>query len=411
MDVLQKSLSKVLGTLPEIVLTRQIAKKLKHQGIKAPQTICSKIAKHILSGKSTPLDFKLKSSSNKNVNLAFSPEDADEIIQIVSNFLEKDLPNLLPNLADRVSKGILKHLKSRWSEEHAFQKADLTEFRERIEQRWSKPLNQMRMLLTMAREWGETIHARSRASKYKNKVQKQILLRLHVRACQVTDEIICLLENGFADGAMARWRTLHELAVVAAVILRHGEDIAERYLTHQAIESKRAMSKYIKCCGLLGYKPLSVRDMRKINRAYALAIAKYGKEFDADFGWATFHLKRKRVTFVDLEAEAGRADMRSYYQMGNDNVHAGVKSLFVRLGLLNYQALLAGRSNAGLMEPGQNTAHTLTQISALVCLGEPIFDDLVIMQLMCQLRDEIPKSFHQADKKLRWNDKKYNLSI
>ena len=59
--------------------------------------------------------------------------------------------------------------------------------------------------------------------------------------------------------------------------------------------------------------------------------------------------------------------MRSHYQMGNDNVHAGIKSMYVRLGLVgNYDGLLAGRSNGGLMEPGQNTAHTLTQISMVV---------------------------------------------
>ena len=56
----------------------------------------------------------------------------------------------------------------------------------------------------------------------------------------MADEIICLLENGFADGAMARWRTLHEIAIVAIVLSKHGEDIAQGYLDHQAVESKRA---------------------------------------------------------------------------------------------------------------------------------------------------------------------------
>ena len=197
---------------------------------------------------------------------------------------------------------------------------------------------------------------------------------------------------------------------MAAVISQHGESIAERYVAHQAIESKRAMNKYLSCCGPLGYRPLSVRAVKKITKAYDAAIVRYGKEFDADYGWAALHLKKKRVTFADLEAEAGRAEMRSYYQMGNDNVHAGVKSMFVRLGLMDdYSGLLAGRSNAGLMEPGQNAAHTLTQTAALVCLPGK-FDDLVIAQMIQMLRDEIPRSFYQVHKQLRKDEKRYRAT-
>jgi hypothetical protein len=92
--------------------------------------------------------------------------------------------------------------------------------------------------------------------------------------------------------------------------------------------------------------------------------------------------------------------------MGNDNVHAGIKSMFIRLGLLeDYTGLLSGRSNAGLTEPGQNTAHTFAQLSVLVCMSEPNFDDLVVGQMMLTLRDEIPRFFHEADKRLRRDDK------
>jgi hypothetical protein len=87
--------------------------------------------------------------------------------------------------------------------------------------------------------------------------------------------------------------------------------------------------------------------------------------------------------------------------MGNDNIHAGIKSMYVRLGLMDYDGLLAGRSNVGLTDPGQNAAHTLTQLSVLVCLSEPIMDDLVAGGMMRMLRKEIPKSFNRADRRLR----------
>jgi hypothetical protein len=228
-----------------------------------------------------------------------------------------------------------------------------------------------------------------------------------VRGCQVTDEIICLLENGFADGAMARWRTLHEIAVVAAVISQGSETIAEGYLAHQAVESKRAMDKYVVCCTLLGYKPLSARAQAKIVKAYDSAMATYGKSFRSDYGWAAMHLKKDKPTFVDLEAAAGRAEMRSHYQMGNDNIHAGIKSMYFRLGLLDHDGLLAGRSNGGLTEPGQNTAHTLIQLAAIVCISEPSLDDYVIANALRMLRDETPRSFARAETQLRKDDKAY----
>ena len=233
------------------------------------------------------------------------------------------------------------------------------------------------------------------------------MVRFLVRSCQVTDEIICLLENGFADGAMARWRTLHEIGVVAAVISKHEEDIAERYVAHQAVESKRAMKKYLDCYEALGYRPISARTKNKVEKAYDAAIARYGDSFKSDYGWAAHHLKKVRPSFADLEAEAGYAEMRAHYQMGNDNVHAGVKSMYVRLGLLtDYDSLLAGRSNAGLTDPAQNAAHTLTQITVLVCLSSKM-DDIVAANIVQMLRDEIPQSLWEAHKRLRRKHKAF----
>lgn len=327
MDVLQQALTEALASLPELFLEKLIAKKLQDQGITGPKSLAVKLAKHALSGKTAPFRYRGKAQSGY-VSLAFQEADAEEISQKIDAFCEEQLPKVCRDVAGRMSKTILRYLKSHWAEEQALQESDLAGFRTRLEGRWGKPLGQLRMLLTMAREWGQWTLDRQRSSKSSGKaILKDILTRQHVRACQVTDEILCLLGNGFADGAMARWRTLHEIAVVAAVISRHGEDIAKRYLAHQAIESKRAMSKYLGCCQQLGYKPLPAREIMKVQKAYDAAIAKYGEEFKTDYGWAAEHLKKKRPTFADLEAEAGRAEMRSHYQMGNDNVHAGIKSM------------------------------------------------------------------------------------
>ena len=63
---------------------------------------------------------------------------------------------------------------------------------------------------------------------------------LQRRGCQVSADIVTRLAAGFADGAMARWRTLFEIAVIVDIL--HGADdaTAERYMDHSDVDAKRA---------------------------------------------------------------------------------------------------------------------------------------------------------------------------
>jgi len=65
-------------------------------------------------------------------------------------------------------------------------------------------------------------------------------------------EIAVLLRSGYADGAHARWRTLHEISVVAALLKEHGEELAERWWCHVAVESLRGANQFNRYAHLLG---------------------------------------------------------------------------------------------------------------------------------------------------------------
>jgi hypothetical protein len=407
MDVLQDALNQAAAALPALFLQKLIAKKLQEQGIKRTKSLSERLARHILDGKGEPVKY------SRAITLTFTEADGAEIEEAIKRFCDTQLPSLVQNGAHRTSKTVLKDLKSRWPDELAMQIADISEFRERLEDRWGKPLGFLRMLLTMIREWCQGAHERLLTRKKAKREQVPgLLIRLLVRACQVTDETICLLENGFADGVMAMWRTLHEIAVVATVISQYGESIAERYLVHQAVESKRKMDKYLACYRQLGYRPLSVREQEKVVRNYDKAMAQYGKPFGTDYKMGGFGLAEYSPTFADLEVAAGRAQMRAHYQMGNDNIHAGIKSIFVRLGLIEgYTGLLSGRSNAGLTEPGQNAAFTLTQLAAMVCMADPSFDDLVVGEMVVTLKNEVPQAFGRVVRQLRKDDKKHRAAV
>jgi len=55
------------------------------------------------------------------------------------------------------------------------------------------------------------------------------IIHIHCRACQIALEILCLLKNGFADGAFARCRTLWELVIYSNFINTYGESVAQAY--------------------------------------------------------------------------------------------------------------------------------------------------------------------------------------
>lgn len=285
-------------------------------------------------------------------------------------------------------------------------------FKARLEHRWGKGLGKLRMLLTIVREWSQGFYERRhRINHGKQSHLDDVMLRLHVRACQVTDEIIALLENGYADGAMARWRTLHEIVIVAAVIAKFGDDIAERYVYYQIVESFAALKAYERNHKDLGFKPPSKAQSAKVRQDHANVLKRFGKQFGDECGWAAYHLKAKdkeRITFARLEEEVGDAMMRSPYKMASYNVHASPKGVYFRLGSLKGSpVLLAGRSNAGLTEPAQHAAVSLAEITLLMIGDSTVFDDIVTGKVVARLESEIPLEFDKADKKLRRDDRQH----
>jgi hypothetical protein len=127
-----------------------------------------------------------------------------EVERRTSDFLANDLPTVIEKAADKSADEVLKELRQKRPEVGTWEEANVTQFRFNLEARWGTALDLLRMLLHIAREEGAENLKRVRKLK-RYPLKRDLLVRLHARACQVTDEIITLIENGFADGAMARW--------------------------------------------------------------------------------------------------------------------------------------------------------------------------------------------------------------
>jgi hypothetical protein len=264
------------------------------------------------------------------------------------------------------------------------------------------------MLVTMARELGDNINYDVRHNPgSSNFILVDVLTRLHARSCQVAEEIIVLLETGFANGAMARWRTMHEIAVTTAFISDHGNACAQRYTDHQIVESYKGALEYEDIHAKLGYDPITSKDMNKIRKQYDNVIKKYGKVYGAQYGWAAKDLNGKQPTFKEIEKAARIDYLRGHYRMASHGIHANPKGIFFSMtSTFPTEVLLAGASNAGLADAGDGVAHSLMMVSATLLSLSPTFDHQVAIRTMGLLREEIGKSFLRSHQKLYRDEEK-----
>lgn len=394
------AVDQTLSGLPKTILRKLLSRKVREAGVEMPEHVVDALTEHLLSKQEGNFTWHDGIKEIKNLQLTFSDEDVKELDEAVTKVLAA-IPEATNKAFKAVCESTYTRLVKSWPNEDAAQQYELQEFRRGMEDCWGEGLALLRMLLTCCREIGEKTARRYQKSKsVKYQFRRWVLLRLHIRACQVSDEIICLMQNGFADGAMARWRTLHEISIVATLISNGDEDLAERYILHDAVEVKRQADDYDATHVPRGISPVSKRERKSIDGEYQAVLDRFGPTFASPYGWAAKHLALKKPTFKELQTAADRMDMSSYYKIASFNVHASARSLFFNLGSMEEDVLLAGRSNAGLAEPGEHTASTLLLITGLYVGSTLNMDRLAELDVVIRIRDEIRKSFRKADRRL-----------
>lgn len=406
MREMQDALEATFRKLPDRLLKEFIAAKLKAAGCESPEYVAA-LAKHLRADNAGKFEWQGDDLPDDLV-LGFTEKDEAALKKQIDAVLEV-LPERIAEAVDGSAKSLLRGLKRKWPAEYALQRQDEQAFRTRLERRWGRALQPLRMILTIIRECaGEALNE---TPLVELTPRRRVLFQLHIRGCQIASEIIALMEGGFADGAMARWRTLYELNTVAAVIFEAEDDTAEKYLAHEVVELWAQALEFQQHHIELGYDAIPSEEMEKKEQTYRAALARYGEAFRLQYGWAADFLQLKKPTFKDLEKAAGRTHIRPYFQMASYNVHATSRALTFRLGLFGGGGFLAGASNAGLSDPALNTARTLVQFTALLMQDPPTVDDLVPLKVIAALSDEMPKLLFKAEKKLRRDEDRVRSAI
>lgn len=410
MPSLQSLLEEQLGDLPRVIATKVVRDKLKVTGLTEDKKLIGDIVDKLLgkaAGNAAEGEGVIEVESDQKIVLQFTEADAVRVKELTDNFSDM-LPDLLHTIIEKTASQMLRGYERDWAIWQDATNIQMDQFRSNLQARWGKGFDALRMLIELSRDIGADFHRRARRSRSCRKAHlNKALSHLHVRAIQISSEIMVLMENGYADGAMARWRTLHEVACVAIVLHDGGEALAERYLAHEIVETKKGLGQYQQCQASLGYAPFSKHAAARIERDYADAIHRYGREFAGDYGWVAAHLGNSKPTFSSIEAAAGRAMMRSHYKMASHNVHASTKGIAYRLGSLGHPfALISGASNVGFVEPGQNLALSLLELTILLLPASRTIDTAVHIMVLNKLHSRIPRALVQSERAIKRDEKK-----
>jgi uncharacterized protein YkvS len=293
-------------------------------------------------------------------------------------------------------------------------KVDQQEFQSRLEQRWYKGLVLFKSLITLSEEAGiNSIEAfRSREENVKLDFIDNVLFKIHARAVQTSKEVYTLIYNGFPDGALARWRSLHENNVIFRVLVKNYKDLefthnlVQRYKDFSEIERSKEISLYNIAKPKLNLNPLD----NKIEREYALRkreiLDKYGVNFDKPNMWAKplFHKQKSRILFYELEQLAEIDKLNPYYNQANYQVHTSPKGLYQSNGFMpdhdQYNFFNYGESNYGLSLPGSLATISLTQITTSLLILNSNIDNLIIAQVMQKFTEESRTVFSDIQKQM-----------
>lgn len=305
------------------------------------------------------------------------PEICDEMAEVMLDTIKED-----------VSSGLLEEMRQ-----------DRRGFEQRLRKLWGEPLDLLEMFIAAALEAGSEFNEKHRKdSVAANDAVFHALTQLHARACQISSAILVLLNSGFADDADARWRSLHEIAVVSCFLCDRGQELAERYLYHEVIQQYKLACEHQKHYRRLNDEPISQEEFDNLETLRNKLVCQFGDQFKGPYGWAANELGVGRPNFTDIEKETGLGHWRPHYKMASDNVHANSHGAVFRLGLYlaEEKVLLAGPSDARLVDPGHSTAISLNQVTTALLSTRTSLDSIVVSAMLTKLEREIGESFLQA---------------
>jgi Family of unknown function (DUF5677) len=274
-------------------------------------------------------------------------------------------------------------------------------FERRLRKQWGQALDRFYAIVVFAEEIGRELYGLHLKEVDDEELHPvfDALIGLYARACRVAREVHHLLSGGFPFGALARSRTLHELAVITIVIADYGRDeahadLADRFLQHAWIARYSDAEEYQKSRPALGQKPISDEDMARMKEQYDLLLEQYGQAYGRPYGWAIgVDDKPGAPSFRRLERVADLSHVRWHYTQQSHEVHADASGWESNVLEHNGQTYLTtDRVHFGLAEPAHLALISLHQCAASLFAGaeEDIrTKDVLALKALARLVNEV----------------------
>lgn len=230
-------------------------------------------------------------------------------------------------------------------------------------------------------------------------IKLDTLIAIHVRACQVANEILVLIKNGYADGAHARWRTLHELSVTFLYLYDSDYKVIHMYNDYEIIEKYKKAKEYKACENSLDLEKLEDEEWEELSKRRDEIIEKYGKDFSEGYGWTMNDLPKGRRNFRELEKLVGTEKLRIIYSWANESVHAGVSGIKDKLSLREEESyhFLTGSNDCGFLDPVQYTSYSLCQMSEVLLGMEDSILHKIFDELLFYFQNEVVLEFSRVE--------------
>lgn len=265
-------------------------------------------------------------------------------------------------------------------------------FEKRSFERWKPAFDHLEMMWNISQELGEA-NAKEFDQNTDESTQAVMaaLSNIFPKALLVTNEIICLLKGGFPDGALARWRSLHELSVTAMYILQEGREPAIEYLLSFHFAARRAALQMNEHAEIAGLEEFSKGDLEGFDTRRNEAEKVLGRkiEKDKDGEWPAINLKHRN--FAAIEKHVGMDHWRPWYKCASQHTHADLKPVGNLLGMSESKEAvnLVGASNSGFADLFMVTAISLAQITSTYLSVTPNPDRSVHSNVLLKFSDEM----------------------
>ncbi len=237
-----------------------------------------------------------------------------------------------------------------------------------------------------------------------------VLFKFQTRAIQISREILKLVKSGFSDGAMARWRSLHESNVIFKILLSKMPDIdttyeiVQKYLDYGYVEEWKEFQVYKKNEPSFELGEVDEKYSEFIKLKKEELIKKYGQSFLKPYSWCRPLIKKDKIYFSDLEKFAGVDRLAIYYKKANYQVHSSPTGIFNSTSFLpdvdQKRFYLSGPSNYGLSIPSQLTVISLYQITVSLSLLKSNIDRLTILDVIKKFMEECNTDFDRVNNEI-----------